>query len=107
MSTLLLKLSGTDRIITISCTLFGAASIALQFIILSYLNLWNPSGCTLGCIAACIAAPTIFGLIFLLQKRDACGLWLTGAGLLGNGLSLLVIAGVTAVYIYFQYYFRM
>lgn len=103
----LLKLSEKDRIIGISCTLFGAASASFHFIVSPYLNRWNPSGCTLGCIAGSIAALNIFGLIHLFKKRDACGRWLTVAGLVGNGLSLLVLLCVTAAYIFFQYIFRM
>ncbi|WPD20893.1 MAG: hypothetical protein SD837_11855 [Candidatus Electrothrix scaldis] len=89
------------------CTLFGAVSATLPFIIIPYLNRWNPSGCTLGVIAGCIAALNIFGFYFLLKRSADYGQWPTALGLLGNGLSLLMIAGLSAVYIYFQYYFRM
>jgi hypothetical protein len=102
-----LKPTEKDRIIAFGCTLFGAVSAASPFLIVPYLNKWHPSGCILGLIIGCIAALNIFGLLCLFKKRDVYRQWLTGAGLLGNGLSLLMIAGLTAVYLYFQYYFRM
>lgn len=95
------------RITVIGYTVFGVAATLLWFLIVPNLKLWNPSRYTLGFVIICIATINLFGLFYLIRKRDDYGRWLIVTGLLGNGLSLFLIVFSSAGFFFLEYVFRM
>ena len=103
----MLEILDGSRTVVIGYTVFGVATTLLWFLIVLNLKFWNPSRYTLGFIIICIATINLFGLFYLIRKRDAYGRWLIVSGLLGNGVSLFLIVFSTAACFFLEYIFRM
>jgi len=95
------------RIAGIGYTVFGVAATLFWCIIIPNLKSWNPSRYTLGFVVICIAMTNLFGLIYLIRKRDDYGRWLIATGLLGNGLSIFIILFSLAGCFFLEFVFRM
>lgn len=95
------------RTTVIGYTVFGVATTLLWFLIVPNLKFWNPSWYTLGLVIICIATINLFGIFYMIRKRDDYGRWLIVSGLLGNGLSLFLIVFSTVGCFFLEYIFRM
>ena len=102
-----MKAQMMQRIAVIGCTVFGVAATSFWFITIPYLNTWNPSRKTIGVVVVSIATANLFGLLYLFRKRLDYGRWLVATGLIGNGLSLLIIIYSLAGCFFLGYLFRM
>ncbi len=95
------------RITAAGLAAFGAASVVFWFVAVPYLETWRPSPLAVGLMVAAIAAVNITGLIYLIRGYREHPRWLVAVGIVGNALSLFVIAYAAAGMIFLEYFFRM